>query len=333
MSDDERGLPIKRILYVLGILAAIVGLAYYYWLYRPQHRPALGFAYVLSPSLDVLNTFAPVHTTVDVLESGDRVAILRRGEGWDQVRAPSGAVGWTLSSQLIEPSVYETGQRLMERVTGEQVQAVGHTSGMVNLHIQPSVAAPRLAVLAPNEKVEFFERRLVPRRAPAGSAAGQSGSAPFGVWYLVRSKNHAGWVLGRLITLDIPSAIAQYAASYNLVAWFVLATVRDNGRSVPEYLVADRVGTTSVDFNHIRVFTWWAKKQRYVTAFVESGLEGSFPIRVEQVNGVPYFRLRLRDKNGRKFQKIYKLDNTIVRPVGTVEGWASGAMPVRLARR
>jgi hypothetical protein len=327
------GLLIKQVLYVLIILAAIVGLAYYYWLYRPQHRPPIGSAYVLSPSLDVLNTTAAVHTVMDVLKSGDRVAILRRGGRWDQIRSPGGTVGWVLGSQLIEPSVYETGQRLLERAASEPVQAVGHTAGQTNLHIKPSVEAPLLAVLPTNARVEFLERRLVRRTAAAGSPSAGSAPTPLDAWYLVRSKNHVGWVLGRLIILDIPPELSQYAASYNLVAWFVLTTVQDNGRSVPEYLVADRVGTESVDFNHVRVFTWWVKRHHYVTAFVEGGLDGAFPIRVEHINHVPYFRLRLRDKTGRKFQKIYGLFNTIVRPVGTVEGWSSDAMPSQPRRQ
>ncbi len=319
------GLLIKRVLFVLGILAVILGAAYYEWFYRPQHRSPVGFAYVISPSLDVLSTFAPVHTTLDILKSGDRVAVLREEGQWDEVRSPSGIVGWVLANQLIAPSVYDAGQQLLRRVAGEPVQAVGNTVGTVNMHDAPSVQAPRLAVLAPDDPVEFYERRVIPRTAAAATTAVSSSD----VWYLVRSKSHAGWVLGRLISLDIPPAIAQYAASYNMVAWLVLTTVQDNGRSVPEYLVADRVGTATVDFNHIRVFTWWAKRQHYVTAFVESGLDGTFPIRVEHIGGVPYFRLRLKDKAGHKFQKIYGLFDTIVRPVGIVEGWSSNAMPAR----
>ncbi len=323
------GLNIKHVFYVLVILAVVIGLGYYEWIYRPEHRSAVGFAYVVSPSLDLLNTFAPVHTTVYILKSGDRVAILRRGSQWDEVRSPGGIVGWTLASQLIEPSIYEAGARLRERVESEPVQAVGNTVSMVNLHTAPSLEAPRLAVLSPNEQVEFFERRLV----PPGPEAAASTRATTDVWYLVKSKHHAGWVLGRLISLDIPPAIAPYAASYNLVAWFVLATVQDHGQAVPEYLVADRVGTTTVDFNHIRVFTWWAQRHHYVTAFVEGGLDGTFPIRVETINNVPYFRLRLKDKAGHRYQKIYGLFDTIVRPVGTVEGWSSNAMPLRMAQR
>ncbi len=100
---------------------------------------------------------------------------------------------------------------------------------------------------------------------------------------------------------------------------------------MPEYVAAGRMGTQEADFSHIRVFTWWGKNHHYVTAYVESGLNGYFPIRVAAVNGVPYFRLRLMDDQGQKYQKVYGLFDTITRTVGTVPGWDSDAMPAASA--
>jgi hypothetical protein len=113
--------------------------------------------------------------------------------------------------------------------------------------------------------------------------------------------------------------------------------VVDEDRQVPQYLVADRMGNQDVDFTHIRVFTWWVKNHRYVTAYVESGLQGYFPIRVVQIGNVPYFRLHLVDKHANKIQKVYGLFDTITRPLGIVEGWESNTMatqpPSRRGRR
>ena len=69
-----------------------------------------------------------------------------------------------------------------------------------------------------------------------------------------------------------------------------------------------------------------------MTAYVESGLNAYFPIRVAEVNGAPHFRLRLMDDQGRKFQKVYGLFDTITRPVGTVPGWRSETHMSKLAR-
>ncbi len=134
-------------------------------------------------------------------------------------------------------------------------------------------------------------------------------------------------MLGRFVDLDIPPGIAMYAQGVNLVAWLVLDTVNDSGRQVPQYLAADRIATRDFDFNHIRVFTWWVKRHKYVTAYVEGSVNGYFPIRVTSIGGVPYFRLRLVDDDGKQFQKVYGLFDTIVKVIGTVPGWDSDAMP------
>jgi hypothetical protein len=108
----------------------------------------------------------------------------------------------------------------------------------------------------------------------------------------------------------------------------------DEGRRVPQYLVAGRTGSREVDFNHLRVLTWWTKHHEYVVAYVESGLNGYFPIRVTHLGGVPYFRLRLIDSDGRKIQKVYGLFDTRTRAIGIVDGWESDAMPApSIARR
>jgi hypothetical protein len=146
-------------------------------------------------------------------------------------------------------------------------------------------------------------------------------------WYLARADSKAGWILGRLVALDVPEAVSVYTQGVNIVAWFVLSTVADNGRQVPQYLVADRTGASEYDFDHIRVFTWWVKNQMYVTAYVESNLSGYFPIRVQQLDGVPHFRLRVVDSEGNKAQRVYGLFNTETRLLGVVPGWETDAMP------
>ena len=96
-------------------------------------------------------------------------------------------------------------------------------------------------------------------------------------WYLVQGGSHAGWILGRRVHLDIPKSISAYAQDTNLVAWLVLNTVDDSGHLVPQYLVADRLGTQACDFTDIRVLTWWKKKQTYAIAYNEGGLKAIFP--------------------------------------------------------
>lgn len=329
--------------FLIVLLLAGGGAAYYFLVYRPGHRSAQEVAYILPTTVNIVDSRAEIHSVVGRLKNGDRVEVLSREGDWARVRLASGAEGWTEAQDLMDPATYEGGQRLLKDLQGIPVQASGHTSFEVNLRLGPSREAPRLDRLTQNQGVEIFGRRLVPRAAgafekggeeptAAGSSATSSTPPVLDAWYLVRADSRAGWVYGRLIALDIPDAIAGYAHSINLVAWLVLDHVEDNGREVPQYLVADRIGTQDVDFNHIRVFTWWAAKGRYATAYVESNLSGYFPIRVVHEDGKPYFRLRLEDKQGRKFQKVYRMNGTIVRPVGTVDGWSSDAIPEAAGR-
>ncbi|MCL5670213.1 MAG: hypothetical protein M1423_02790 [Acidobacteria bacterium] len=250
---------------------------------------------------------------------------------WAKVRTASADEGWVITKELTPAKTYEGGQKLLRELRGMQAQAEGHTVLAANIHIEPERHAPNLGMLTEGQTLKVFDRRVVERKAEGGGT--KRTAAAVDVWYLVEANSRAGWVLGRLITLDIPQGISQYATDYNIVAWFVLNTVRDGDTNVPQYLAADREGTVEFDFTHIRVFTWSVSSHHYVTSFVKGGLRGSFPIQVEHLNGVPYFRLRLVNREGDKYQSVYGLFNTIVRPMGTVEGWESKAMPGDRARR
>ena len=308
---------------MLLILAAI-GSAYYFLKYKPAHMLQVEVGYVLPPSIQVVDTPAEVRLAVGTLKSGDRVEILKRTHNWAQIQTADNLTGWVELKDLLDSQTYEGGQKLLRDLSQIPAQADGHTSGIVNLRLEPARDAIQLAQLPENLKLQVFGRRMVDRIAPDGQTA-----APKlrDAWYLVRADANAGWVMGRFVALDPPERLSPYAQGSNLVAWVVLKSVDDEGQPVPEYLTAERLGTQDADFSHIRVFTWWVKDHKYVTAFVESNLNGYFPIRVAEVDGVPYFRLRLMDDQGQKFQKIYGLFDTITRSVGTVPGWESDAMP------
>lgn len=300
----------------------------YHWSQGSGPSTPLEVEYVTSPSLDLLDTPAVVHRVLAVLKYGDRVEVLKKQGTWAKVRAGNGDEGWVITEVLVQAQIFENGQKLFQELSDKQVQATGHTVLAANIHLEPSREAPALGMLTQGQSLNVFDRRMVARNEPGGEpkqAASPASAAD--AWYLVQSDKRAGWVLGRLITLGIPDAISQYAADYNTVAWLVLNTVQDGNNRVPQYLVADREGTVEFDFTHVRVFTWSVRAHHYVTSFVKSGLRGSFPIQVEHINNVPYFRLRVLDGDGKKIQSVYGLFNTIVRPVGTVDGWESNAIP------
>lgn len=312
------------------LVLAATAAAYYRFVRRAAEPASTEIAYILPESAPVSDSPAEIRLGVATLAEGDRVEVLERTPHWARVRMEDGRSGWLEADDLLDAASYEKGRRLLVELQKEQPQAAGHPGGLANLRVEPSREATQIGQLAANQRVDIFDRQLVDRPTAPGAA---NAEPVRDVRYLVRAGREAGWVLGRLISLDVPDAIGRYAQSFNMVGWLVLNAVQDGERQVPQYLVVDRVGTQEFDFNHIRVFTWWSKRQEYVTAYVESNLDGHFPIRVRQIDGMPYFRLRLVGKSGEKFQKVYRLDDTIVRPVGTVEGWESEAMPARPERR
>ncbi len=308
--------------------------AYVLFVYRPTHSSAPEFAYALGRSVEVTDSAAEVRGTIATLKPGDRAEVLARTQNWMRVRLENGQVGWVEARNMLDAVTYEAGRRLFESLERTPAQSAGHSSNLVNLRLGPSRDASPIGQLEAQERVEIFERRLLDLSSEATgeamASAGENVSAGPSrreAWYLIRSGSKAGWVLGRLIDLDIPESIATYAQGTNLVAWLVLNTVDDNGQKEPQYLVADRMGTQEADFNHIRVLTWWPKAHHYVIAYVESNLNGQFPIRVDRIDGMPAFRLRLLDGRGNRFQKVYELAGTMTRPLGTVEGWESDALP------
>jgi hypothetical protein len=309
------------------------GSAYYLYVYRPAHPRPVAAAYVLGRSVKVVDSPTEIHLTIETLQSGQRVDVLGRRSSWLRIRLASGNIGWVEAKSLIDQHDYDAAQNLLKEAGRLPAQIGGHTSNLVNLHLEPSRDTPQVAQLSPRQKVEILVRRLVEKpQPPAGPPAPVPAESSFppppkwDAWYLLRSDSQAGWALGRLVDLDVPEEIGSYTQEYNLVACLVLNTVEDEGRQVPQYLVADRMGTQEMDFNHIRVLTWGAKKQKYATAYVESKLNGYFPIRVFQIDGTPYFRLRLVDSQGRKYQKLYAMLGTRTRPLGTVRGWENEGM-------
>ena len=141
-------------------------------------------------------------------------------------------------------------------------------------------------------------------------------------WWLVRdSHSRVGWVLARMIDLDVPLEVAQYAEGQRIVAFFVLDQVQDGDKKVPQYLtvLTEPKDGLPFDFNQIRVFTWNVRRHRYETAYRER-MEGVLPVAVSQESfdkegALPVFTLRVQGGDGKVSERKYKLNTPIVRRV------------------
>jgi hypothetical protein len=142
-------------------------------------------------------------------------------------------------------------------------------------------------------------------------------------WWLVRnSAHHTGWVLSRIIDLEAPIEVAQYAEGQRIVACFVLNQVEDDGRNVPQYLMLlnEPKDGNPADFNQLRVFTWNAKRDRYETAYRERNLSGMLPAttsfqQFENEGNLPTFTLSFKDSAGATRPVTYKLNGVMVKKV------------------
>jgi uncharacterized protein YgiM (DUF1202 family) len=150
-------------------------------------------------------------------------------------------------------------------------------------------------------------------------------------WYLVRAPSgHVGWVLLRMVDLDVPLDVAQYAEGQRIIGYFVLNTVeetQDNEiKQVPQYLVLlnEPKDGLAWDYNQIRVFTRNRAKHRYETAYRERNMEGYLPVSVGHQNfdkegDLPTFTIRKMNDSGQIVATTYKMNGPIVRRVPSPE--------------
>ena len=154
-------------------------------------------------------------------------------------------------------------------------------------------------------------------------------------WYLVRnSAGKVGWVLMRMIDLDVPLDIAQYAEGQRILGYFVLNTVQetidDQAKQMPQYLVLlnEPKDGLAWDYNQIRVFTRNRNKHRYETAYRERNMQGYFPVKTghavfDKEGDLPTFTIRKMFDNGQIVEVTYKMNGPIVRRVPTPEELAA----------
>jgi hypothetical protein len=224
------------------------------------------------------------------------------------------------------------------------VQATGTTRNDTNLHLDTGRDADHLYVLLQNAKVSILKRATAEKILPGGAAkspastaklpakpapAAQPGTPPTPAappvedWFLIRdAQGHVGWVLARMIDLDVPLEIAQYAEGQRIAGFFVLNEVQDADKKVAQYLVmfSEPKDGMPFDYNQVRVFTWNVKHHRYETAYREHKLNGVYPVTVshetfDKEGNLPVFVLRVKDAAGNLVERKYKLNTPIVKRV------------------
>jgi SH3-like domain-containing protein len=310
----------------------------------------LEVAYVSAVQANLRDHVAAMYEKAGVVKNGERVEVLDHDRHFAKVRTAGGATGWIEQRLLVTQKVYDQIQKLTAENLNDPIQSRGATRNDTNLHVEPGRDTEHLYQISAGEKLSVLKRSTAakpgsvapPSRAASKSvvpnASPQDKKQPTPVvedWWLVRdSHDRVGWVLARMVDLDVPLDIAQYAEGQRIVAFFVLNQVQDGDKKVSQYLtvLSEPKDGLPFDFNQIRVFTWNVKRHRYETAYRER-MEGALPVTVSQEDfgkeGVlPVFTVQVRDDKGNLIQRKYKLNTPIVRRV-----LAPGEEPVHSLRK
>jgi hypothetical protein len=293
--------------------------------------------YVSAPQAFLRDRVAAVYNKTGNVKNADRVDVLDHDRRFAKVRTASGVEGWIEQRFLVPQSVFDGFQQLAKQQQNSPVEATGTTRNETNLHLTPGRDTDHLYLLDQGAKVSMIQRQAVEKAGQAKVTPPPGKTAPAPImedWWLVKTpEGQFGWLLGRMIDVDVPLDIAQYAEGQRIVAFFELNEVPDSAQSkkVGQYLVAlsePRDGMP-FDYNQIRVFTWNTHKHRYETAYREHDLNGVLPITVGQENFekegmLPTFTLHVQDDSGKVSERKYKLNTPIVRRV-----YAPGEEPAR----
>jgi len=306
---------------------------------RGRHR-VLDVAYVSAPQAALRDQVAAIYNRVGSVKNGERVEVLEREKRFARVRAASGIEGWIEQRFLVDQKTFDGLQKLTADNQNAPMQAPGILRNETNLHITPGRDTEHLYQLAAGAKVAILKRGTAekqPGAIPAKPVIAKPNQAKAGAqvqtgpvledWWLVRdSEGRVGWVLARMVDVDAPLDIAQYAEGQRFVAFFALDQVPDTDKGVtkqvPQYLclLTDPHDGLPYDYDQLRVFTWNARKHRYETAYREHGLDGVLPVTVtkeefDKEGTLPVFILRVRDDAGTVGERKYKLNTPIVRRV------------------
>ena len=350
----------RKLLIAVPLLGLVALLA---WMFRPRHETR-GEAFVSEKVAPLLSGIAQVREQIATLHYGERVDVVGKRNDYVKVRTDAGTVGWVESRQLMEPALWQRSIKLLDLTKGMLVQARGRTKVSSNLHIQPGRTEPRLYKFGRNVPVEIVGRAVADweQATDEKDSSNESQAAKKEDWFLVRAVATrppgeasargadntnttqpgdqtlpiAGWVVARFVELDLPGAVREGMASANLrtLAWFELNRVGDPSGDKPQYLVAGTRGPEGqvCDFTALRVYTWYAKKSRYETAFIENDLCGQVPVRLGKgPKGEPEFRFQVMD--GNKEERVYRLNQTVVRRVRESNDGAKKVRPKEAVKK
>ena len=308
-------------------------------------------AYVNSPQVVLRDRLAPIFEKKGTVHLGDKVYVLEHKPRFSRVRNDRGEEGWIADRYLIPSDIYEQFEKLEKDNAKTAAQAHGTARALLNLHLTPGRETEHLFQLKEGDKFDILARstaekpeslQSVPKTKKTSARKEEEPAGPaLEDWLLVRGgeKQRVGWVLARMVDIDVPLDIAQYAEGQRIVSSLVLSEVQDADKKIPQYrvMMTDNKDGLPWDFDQIRVFTWNLKRHRYETAYRERNLTGIFPVSTGTADfgkeGVePTFTIRVKHDAGQVSERKYRMIGPIVRRIMTPQEQLQEAAE-RAARR
>ena len=345
LKKSRNALPNIVVVYLCGLLFALAG---FFAGCKQGPLRSNEVAYVAVPQAVLRDRVSAIYNKVGTVTNGQKLEILEHQKRFVKVRTAGNQEGWVEVRFLAGQDVYDGFEKMAKENATAPAQAKGATRAELNLHLTPARDSEKLYQLPEAAKVDILKRATAekpaagatkssslsnhPKREPPqkpGSKGKPAEAKPMDDWWLVRDKQgRVGWALGRIIDIDVPMEIAQYAEGQRIQACFVLNRVhdeeRDGDKDVAQYLVlmTENKDGLPFDFNSFRVFTWNLRRHRYETAYRERNIMGFLPVRVgtqsfDKEGTQPVFSVKLQNEDGQSSDRTYRLAGPLVRRVLT----------------
>ncbi len=266
------------------------------------------YVYVTAKGTFLRDRIAAVSNRTGNVVNGQRLEVLEGNKRFYKVKTDKGEVGWIDEKAVATDAVSKEFDDLNTVHAKDPYVASGVVRDDVYLHSKPGRDTDKLYRLDEGEKLKLITRASTLKPVPPGyvapvavpSAKGKkfpktSETAPAAPeppamedWWLVRdAHNHTGWMLSRMLDVDVPDSVARYAENQRIVGAYILNMVNDPEiegpiKDVPNYVVVLSPFKAGLpyDFNQLRVFYWNTKKHRYEGANRDRNILGYLPVRI-----------------------------------------------------
>jgi hypothetical protein len=276
---------------------------------RFSPRPPKQYLYVSVKEMYLRDRLAAVSERVEKVANGERLEIVSQDRHFFRVKTPDGKLGWIDDRAVIDQKTYDQFAALAKQNATDPVVATGILNYESNMHLAPGRKEVHFYLLPTNATVELLRRASVPKQIPAEAVPVPLGTKkserakkvekrdvnappyvppgpPMADWWLVRGpQGQIGWVLSRMMDVNIPKELAGLVGTQRYIAAYRLATVNDPDSKFPDGQVPEFVALTNAwkdglpyDFDQVHVFTWDTKRHRYELAFRDRGVEGYLPV-------------------------------------------------------